>query len=414
MSPHHPRPLYILAVAELFERTAGVLLSVLLVLYLTDQHAFSVGRATSLSGTVHALTYLAPLLGGFVADRLFGYRAAFLVGAALLLAGYVVLSLGGPSLLYLALTLLVLGQGFFRPCILVAVDRLYDRADPIRDAGFSFFYVAANVGAALGPVVGSTLKSSYGWSSSFLFAAMAMAAGLLTLAVAQGRPSDCRVSSKAQRPAVVRFAELAPVVILLLVIAIYFVAYVQSISTLMLFARDATRRTLYGYEVSVGMIAALPAVLVVTLSPLLSLLMRRLQRRGREPRTETKLVVGLVVSCLAFLVLAGACFFSLREKVPLAWLTFSLFLLTVGELLVVPLAQSLVGKLTPAALTGLTTGLWYGAMATGCWIGGFLGTVYDRWSNAAFFGLCSAVVGVATAGMGGLAWQMRKRSPEIP
>lgn len=414
MSLRHPRPLYLLALAELFERAAGVLLSLLLVLYLTEQHGLSVSQATRQAGTFHALTYLLPLLGGLLADRLLGYRAALFIGSVLLVAGYSVLALGPPPYLYFALGLLILGQGFFRPTILVAVGGLYERADPRRDAGFSLFYVAANVGAALGPLIGSALKSRYGWRGTFLVATGAALACLVTLGLgwgriaggSRGRREPGRVAAGPTR------TELGPVVLILFALVLFLVAYAQTTSTLILFARDSTRRLVFGREVSVGMIAALPGVLVVVLSPLLALMMsRRLRRRGCEPKTGAKMVAGLFVSGLAFLILASAAFlWRAGDKVPLSWLGFSLLLLTIGELLVLPLGPSLLGELVSPWLSGLMTGLWYGAMALGFWVGGLVGALYSRWPAAAFFGLCGGVLALATVLMGWLVWELRQQA----
>lgn len=412
MSLRYPRSLYLLALVELFERAAGVLLSLFLILYLTEQHGSSVAQATRQAGLFHALTYLLPLLGGLLADRLLGYRVVLLIGSMLLIAGYSILALGSSSFLYLALGLLILGQGFFRPTILVVVGDLYERADPRRDAGFGFFYAAANLGAALGPLLGSALKGSYGWTGTFLFAAGAMLACLVTLCVGWARLSGVNQRSRPAEHSAAEFrvAELSPVVLLLLVLVLFLVAYAQSASTLILFARDSTMRLVYGREVSVGMIAALPGGLVVLLSPCLALMMSSRRRRGGEPNTGVKMVVGLLVSGLAFLVLAGGAFLRRGEdKVPLAWLALGLLLLTLGELLVLPLGPSLLGELVPPSLSGLMTGLWYGAMALGFWVGGLVGVLYSRWSAAAFFGLCAGVLAVATVLMGWLARKLRQR-----
>lgn len=337
-----------------------------------------------------AVSYLTPLFGGFLADRVFGHRAALLIGTAVLLAGYIVLSFDLPSLVYVALALLVLGQGLFRPSIVAALGRIYDPAPAQRDDGFSRFYIAVNVGSALGPLVGSAGRAAGGWPGAFVLAAVTAAVCLLTLAGGlfgyplEDAPQAERASSR------VALHRLRPVGLLLLGLVIYFAAYMQTTSTVLLFARDKTQRDLWGYEVPVGVIAALPAIIVVVLSPLLTLLSNFFPAR-RELRATHKMICGLLFSALAFLVLAGTAQFA-SPKMPLGMLSLSIVLLTVGELLVIPMGQSLLSELAPASLKALTTGLWYGALAAGVWLGGLMGVLYERWTAAAFFAGCAGLV----------------------
>lgn len=392
VSSRHPPALYVLATAELFERAAGSTFSVLSFLYFTEQHGFAVGHAAKLSGTCSALSYLAPVAGGLLADRVLGYRAALLLGTALLMAGYGVLSLDLPSLLYVALGLLILGQGLFRPSILAALSRLYAQEERQREAGFSRFYIAVNMGSALGPLIGSAAKVAAGWPGVFLCATFAVGVSFATLSGGLYRLPRGRGDWVTPSGGSVTLRSLRPVVLLLLVLVIYFIAYTQTTSTVLLFARDKTNRILVGHDVPVGFIAALPAIIVVTMAAPLNVLLRLLQTR-RQLSTPTKMVCGLLLSALAFGVLAGAAWLSPGEqKAPLGALGLGIFILTVGELLVIPLGQSLIAELTPSSLTALTTGLWYGVLAAGIWFGGLIGALYEQRHEAVFFGGCAGLV----------------------
>lgn len=389
---HHPRQFYILATAELFERIAGTIVSASLILYFTERLGLGVGQATSQAGTFLALTYLTPLIGGFLADRVLSYRSTLLLGTVLLLAGYVVLSLDVPRIFYASLGLLIFGQGLFRPSIVAALGRLYDRDPTQRDSGFSRFYIAVNVGSALGPLIGSAGKAAWGWSGAFLSAVVAVGICLLTLAAGLARHQSEIGPQREGTASSVALSNLRLIGLLLFVLVIYFAAYMQTTSTMLLLARDKTERVLWGREVPVGVIAALPAVNVVALSSVGSLFFSHWPAR-RGLRAKTKIFCGLLLSSLAFLLLAGAAQLGAENhKLPLGILILAIVLLSVGELLVSPIGQSLLSELAPASLSAFTNSLWYGAVAAGVWGGGLLGAFYERWSAAAFFGGCSGLV----------------------
>ena len=126
----HPVGLYALCALELFERFAASLLGSLLLLYLNERLGMSLSTATRWSGSFNAMVYLSSVLGGIVADRVLGTRGSVLLGAALLAAGYLTLSIDAARLLYPAAALLVAGHALFKPSISVAVGKLYMPTDP--------------------------------------------------------------------------------------------------------------------------------------------------------------------------------------------------------------------------------------------------------------------------------------------
>ena len=138
-------------------------------------------RASRLYGWFTGLAYLTPIAGGWLADRYLGTRRSLVIGGALLTLGYFALALGHSASLYLGLALVVLGTGFFKPNGYTIVGQLYQPGDPRSDAGFTFYYMAINVGALLGPLVCAWLAADprYGWSYGFGAAGGAMLCGLI-------------------------------------------------------------------------------------------------------------------------------------------------------------------------------------------------------------------------------------------
>lgn len=173
----HPPGLSVLFGAEACERLSYYGMRALLTLYLVNHLKFEREDALAIYGTYTGLVYLTPLLGGTCADRLLGKRKAVLIGGLLMALGH--LAMAFESLLYLALGLLVLGNGFFKPNISTIVGGLYSPLDTRRDSAFTIFYMGINFGAYLAPVVCGNLGEILGWHYGFSAAAVAMILGLL-------------------------------------------------------------------------------------------------------------------------------------------------------------------------------------------------------------------------------------------
>lgn len=170
-----PKGLYWLFGAEAWERFSYYGMRAILVLYLVNQLQFDRKDALALYGVYTGLVYLTPLLGGYLADRFLGARKAVIIGGCTMAIGELCLAV--PELLYPALALLILGNGFFKPNISTIVGGLYSEGDPRRDGGFTIFYMGINLGAFFSPLICGTLGESYGWGWGFAAAGIGMILG---------------------------------------------------------------------------------------------------------------------------------------------------------------------------------------------------------------------------------------------
>ena len=182
----HPRGLYVLFGAEMWERFSYYGMRALLVLYLTKHLAMDRADALEIYALYTGLVYLTPLLGGFLADQVLGQRKAILIGGIVMAMGHFAMAF--EPLLYLALGLLILGNGFFKPNISTMVGTLYPQDDPRRDAAYTIFYMGINLGAFFSPLVCGTLGESerFGWHYGFGAAGVGMILGLITFVAMQG------------------------------------------------------------------------------------------------------------------------------------------------------------------------------------------------------------------------------------
>jgi dipeptide/tripeptide permease len=176
----HPKGLYVLFGAEMWERFSYYGMRALLVLYLVKHLSYSEANAKLVYATYTGLVYFTPLIGGFLADRVFGQRKAILVGGIVMALGHFAMAF--ESLLYMALSLLIIGNGFFKPNISTMVGNLYPQGDARRDGAYTIFYMGINLGAFVAPLACGALgeNPNFGWHYGFGLAGIGMVLGLIS------------------------------------------------------------------------------------------------------------------------------------------------------------------------------------------------------------------------------------------
>jgi len=179
----HPSGLYVLFGSEAWERFSYYGMRALLVLYLVNHLKFSREYSLTIYGIYTGLVYFTPLIGGYLADKVLGRRKAMLIGGAVMALGH--LAMAVESLLFFALALLIIGNGFFKPNISTMVGDMYEEGDNRRDGAFTIFYMGINLGALFSPVVCGTLGEKIGWHYGFSAAALGMGAGLALVILGQ-------------------------------------------------------------------------------------------------------------------------------------------------------------------------------------------------------------------------------------
>lgn len=207
----HPKGLFVLFFAEMWERFSYYGMRALLIFYLTKHWLFSDEKSGVIYGAYTALVYITPVLGGYIADRYLGQRKAVTYGAVLLTFGHFIMGFEGTggqnpaslNVFWLALAFIIVGSGFLKANISVIVGQLYTRTDVRRDSAYTIFYVGINLGAALGALLCGYLGETYGWSYGFGAAGFGMLLGLIVfitfkpLLLGRGEPSDpARLESK--------------------------------------------------------------------------------------------------------------------------------------------------------------------------------------------------------------------------
>ena len=195
----HPKGLFYLFFAELWERFSYYGMRALLTLYMVNEffswmtdEAYREEVSFGIFAAYGSLVYATPVLGGMIADKFIGFTKSILLGGILMALGHFFMAFYFDSgmlgfeattinnfFFYSALALLIVGNGFFKPNISTMVGRLYPEGDDRRDSGFTIFYMGINAGAFLAPLACGWLGYEYGWHYGFGAAGVGMIAGLL-------------------------------------------------------------------------------------------------------------------------------------------------------------------------------------------------------------------------------------------
>ncbi len=403
----HPAGLAVLFITEMWERFSFYGMRALLILFMTQKllladpdaiAGFSVlrrlfehvtgpmgvaGFASQVYGLYSGLVYLTPLLGGALADRVFGRRPMIIAGGLLMIAGHLLLT-WTPGFL-VALLLIILGTGCFKGNIAGQVGDLYPPGDPRRERGFSIFYVGISVGATAAPLVCAWLALAYGWTAAFSATTVGMVAGL-AIYLGGGRflpPSASQPPTGADLPpALEAMGEGHGWVLLgvgLCAVSVW-ISYEQQANAMVRWVSSATG----GRGVALSWLQSIPPATVILGTPILTRLWAHQAVRGREPPPARKLTLGAALIALSQVVLVGL------AMVPGAWMSRSGWVLPaclcgymalweMGDLYLSPAAMAIFSRLAPRGRVSTAMAGWYltvflGSLISG-WIGGFWGVI---------------------------------------
>src|SRR5437016_4262222 len=346
----HPRGLAVLFATEAWERFSYFGNAPLVVLYMTKYLLdpgrvetvlgldavkaaleFLFGRleaqplASQLFGFYTGLAYFTPILGGLVADRLLGRHRTILVGGVFMAAGHFMMAF--EALFLLALLMLIIGIGAFKPNISTQVGALYAPGDDRRDRAYSIFYLGINIGAFLAPLVCGTLAVQYGFHYGFAAAGVGM---LLSLGIylygARTLPPDplrhADTTTREPLDAGERRSVRSLIGICALV-TLFWAAYDQQGNTIVLWAEDFTDRSIdLGFwqgEIPSPWFLALNPLMIFAFTPLIVRRWAQQGRRGAEPFPISKMAFGCLCLALANLLMAGAGS-ATAGKASVAWL----------------------------------------------------------------------------------------------
>ncbi len=425
----HPKGLFLLFLAEMWERFSYYGMRALLIFYLVQHWMFSDGEASVIYGAYTALVYITPVVGGYLADRYLGQRKAVLFGAVLLTFGHFFMAFEGSggqddpfiNVFWLALALIIVGSGFLKANISVIVGQLYSRTDIRRDPAYTIFYMGINVGAATASIICGFLGQTYGWEYGFGLAGFGMLIGLIffvlgkPLLLGKGEPKDpAKIAGGKEWGiygaglamvllcwAAIQYQELVGYVLgvfggglvlyvlftavtklapqerdrifaamfLILTSIVFWALFEQAGSSLNLF----TDRHVDTAGVNASMFQSINAIYIVLLAPVFAMMWQSLARKGAEPSTPMKFGLAVIQVGLGFLVLVwGAESVGVNVPTPVIFIFLIYLLHTTGELCLSPVGLSAMNRLAPAHMASLIMGTWFFASALGNFAAGLI------------------------------------------
>ena len=394
-----PRGLTILFLTEMWMQFSFFGMRAILVYYMTKSLAFPQTRASLVYGGYAAAVYFTPIFGGVISDRLIGRRNAVVAGGLMMAAGHFMLIF--PGLFFPALAAIALGNGLFLPSLSSQISGLYAQDDPRLASAYNVYYVGINLGAFLAPFVCGTLGEVFGWHWGFAAAGVGMIVGLLTylagsrFLAAETPPAARareRVWDRAHRR---RFLLLIGV---MAVVIIFRGAYEQNGNTIALWTdAGVDRRLPGGWSIPLTWFQALNPLVIFLGTPLLVSRWTRLGKRGREPSSVRKMVIGAAITAAAYALIAVVCAQLAPHHAQASWLWLTLFFVvfTFGELFILPVGLGLFGRLAPRGLEATAIATWFFAGFAGNLLAGWLGTLWSRLPQGVFFGLIAMVAALS-------------------
>ena len=182
----HPSGLFVLFFTEMWERFSYYGMRALLVIFLIEGTtsdnpgwAWEREEALSLLGTYALMVYLTPIVGGYIADKIIGYRIAVVIGALLMTVGHASMAVETPMFLYIGIAFLIIGNGFFKPNMTSIISKMYKDHPEKKDGAYTIFYMGVNAGAFLGIMLCGYLGEKVSWSWGFGLAGIFMFFGML-------------------------------------------------------------------------------------------------------------------------------------------------------------------------------------------------------------------------------------------
>jgi POT family proton-dependent oligopeptide transporter len=423
----HPKGLYMLFFAEMWERFSYYGMRALLIFYLTKHWLFADGKANLIYGAYTSLVYITPVLGGYLADRYLGQRKAVLFGGLLLAAGHSLMAVegvGGQSdptinVFWLALAFIIVGSGFLKANISVMVGQLYKMTDVRRDGAYTIFYMGINLGAAVGTILVGYLGETIGWGYGFGLAGIGMLAGLVVFVLGKGAlngageaPAPLSKSKEmslygigiASVGVIWALVQYQSVIQSLLVVSglgllgyvlyetfkldkeprerMFAILFLISLNPLFwgLFEQAGGSMSLFTDRyvdrgaTPASIFQSINPIYIIILAPLFAGLWQWLGRKGKEPSAPAKFGLALAQMGLANLVLVwGAQAYGIAAMTPVLFVFLYYLLATTGELCLSPVGLSAMNRLAPSYLASLIMGAWFYMTAVGNFVAGKIG-----------------------------------------
>ncbi|MBS4204487.1 peptide MFS transporter [Lederbergia citrea] len=453
----HPKGLLTLFFTEFWERFSYYGMRAILVYYMyyeVSKGGLGIDKSTALAivSIYGSLVYMSGIIGGWLADRVFGTSRAVFYGGIFIMFGHLVLALPGSlTMFFISMVLIVIGTGLLKPNVSSMVGDIYSEEDNRRDAGFSIFYMGINLGGFISPlIVGSVMK--YSFHLGFGIAAVGMFLGLIVFIVTKKKNLGLAgtyianpLSPTEKKKVFTKFGLGAVIVAILIAVAIpmglltietfialvgilgflipaiyFFVMYrspkttatersrliafiplflasvmfwsiqEQGATILANYADERTQLDFAGLHISPAWFQSLNPLFIIVLAPVFAWLWIRLG--NRQPSIPQKFSLGLLFAGISFIVILLPGYFGgTHSLVSPIWLVLSYLIAVIGELCLSPVGLSAATKLGPAAFSAQTMSLWFLSNAAAQALNAQIVKFYSPATETLYFGTIGGI-----------------------
>lgn len=426
---------------EMWERFGFYGMQVLMVTFLMKKLGFVDTKANLVWGAAAALIYATPAIGGWVGDKLLGTRRTMLIGASVLALGYALLWIpsNNPYMVYCALGVIVVGNGFFKPNAGNLVRKIYEGDETRIDSAFTIYYMAVNIGSmismTLTPWIRNVVSASYGddmgWHTAFGVCSIGLILGLINYTFMRralvhiGSPADDQpinlrralpvfavgvllvfvVAFILQSQAVARACVYTAGVIILGVFAhlirgsqkneragliaalvltvqtiFFFIFYSQMATSLNLFAQHNVNLSfdLFGkhlFNWIPEQYQNLNAIWIVVLSPVLVFIYNTLGRVGKDPSIAFKFALGFAAVAIGFFMYGIGAHSAVNGQVSSWTMVWGYGWYSLGEMLVSGLGLAMIARYVPERMGGFMMGAYFVAVGLSQYLGSMVANI---------------------------------------
>jgi len=430
MFKQHPRGLPVLFFSEMWERFCYYGMRGLLSLYMIKSLLLGDPQAFAIYGAYTGLVYMAPVLGGWVADKILGYKIAVIFGGILMAIGEFLILGGDSQWLYVGMAGIIVGNGYFKANISSIVGKLYTDDEPSkRDSGFTIFYIGINIGALLATLVAVWVGETYGFKYGFALAGFGMLLGVFIFIGGRklfehaALPPDPEALNKKVFGPLTKFHvtillsllilpfiyliiqynswvgylmalvavyviytlikagleggkvllhRMIVFIILCLLNIIFWSLFEQAGTSLTLFAdRNVDRAAFLGFwDMTAGQTQFFNPFFIMIMGTIFSWMWIKLDKFKMNPNIPAKFGIGIIFVGVGFLITVLGKGAAQNYLVPMWTIVGLYFFHTVGELFLSPIGLSMVTKLAPSNMTGTLMGAWFLSFAGSNYVAG--------------------------------------------
>ena len=425
----NPNSLTTLFFTEMWERFSYYGMRALLVLYLVNSLNYSDADALHIYAIYTGLVYLTPIIGGYLADKYLGTQKTIFIGGVTMMLGHFLMVF--PNLLFLAMGLLIIGNGYFKPNISTLLGRLYKNNDVRRDSGFSLFYIGINLGAFLAPLIVGYVGETINWHYGFAIAGLGMLAGLIQFYLGQNKIIQEDLSNKTKKLGLADWVlitflslinipiilfifeinnfiniyayELLSISLLLMVILFlkkkskiifirsdikkvlyisilslfvifFWIGFEQAGGSLTLYASNSVDRSLFGFIIPASFFQSINPLIIILIGPIIANFWLKIDKSDHKVNTSQKMGIGLILLSAGFFLIMFVNN-SNTANISLWWLVGVYFLHTLCELCLSPIVLSMVSRVSPKKIASLMMGFWFLSSAIANYSAGKLPTI---------------------------------------